>query len=117
MPTMGRAAAALSAVFLAGCASLSPDGGLTDVARLTESRIGQPVSFSTDPRSGTANGDATLRALLGKTLTVDSAVRIALLNNTSLKASFDELGVSEADFVQAGRLRNPGFSFGRISGG
>ncbi len=117
MPTLGRAAVGLTAVFLAGCASFSPDGGLTDVASLTQSRIGQPVSFSKDPHSGTATGDAMVRSLLAKPLTVDSAVRVALLNNASLKASFDELGVSEADFVQAGRMRNPGFSFGRISGG
>lgn len=117
LPMLGRAAAALSALFLAGCASFSPDGGMTDVSNLTQSRIGQQVSFSKDPHSGTSNGDAMVRSLLAKPLTVDSAVRIALLNNASLKASFDELGVSEADFVQAGRMRNPGFSFGRISGG
>lgn len=117
LPMLGRAAAGLSALFLAGCASFSPDGGMTDVSNLTQSRIGQQVSFSKDPHSGTSNGDAMVRSLLAKPLTVDSAVRIALLNNASLKASFDELGVSEADFVQAGRMRNPGFSFGRISGG
>lgn len=117
MPTLGRAAVGLSAVLLAGCASFSPDGGLTDVASMTQSRIGQPVSFSKDPRNGTSDGDAIVRSLLAKPLTVDSAVRVALLNNASLKASFDELGVSEADFVQAGRMRNPSFSFGRISGG
>lgn len=117
MPTLGRTAIALTAVFLAGCASFSPDGGLTDVASLTQSRIGQQVSFSKDPQNGAANGDAIVRSLLAKPLTVDSAVRVALLNNASLKTSFDELGVSEADFVQAGRMRNPGFSFGRISGG
>lgn len=117
MPMLGRAAVGLSAVFLAGCASFSPDGGLTDVASLTQSRIGQQVSFSKDPKSGASNGVAMVRSLLAKPLTVDSAVRVALLNNSSLKASLDELGVSEADYVQAGRMRNPGFSFGRISGG
>ncbi len=102
-----------AALLLAGCASLSADGGLADVSGLTQSRIGQPVSFSKDQ----AGGDAAVRSLLAQPLTADSAVRVALLNNPSLRASFDELGVSEADFVQAGRMRNPGISFGRISGG
>lgn len=113
----GRASVGLSAVFLTGCASFSPDGGLTDVSSLTQSRIGQQVSFSKNPPSGNPNGDAMVRSLLAKPLTVDSAVRVALLNNASLKTSFEELGVAEADFVQAGRIRNPSFSFGRVSGG
>jgi len=55
-----------------------------------------------------------VKQLLAKPLTPDSAVRIALLNNKGLQAAFAELGVAEADLVQAGRLRNPGFSFGRL---
>jgi outer membrane protein TolC len=56
-------------------------------------------------------------ALLSKPLTADAAVRIALLNNQGLQAFFAELAIAEADFVQAGRLPNPGFSFGRVRGG
>jgi outer membrane protein TolC len=44
-------------------------------------------------------------------------VRIALLNNQGLQASLSELAIAEADFVQAGRLPNPGLSFGRVRGG
>jgi outer membrane protein TolC len=110
---LGRSALGLSAIFLAGCASLSSDGGLNDVSSLTQNRIGQAAQFKKD----ISNNDVHIQALLGKPLTVESAVQIALLNNSALKASFAELGVAEADFVQAGRMRNPGFSFGRISGG
>ena len=39
------------------------------------------------------------------------------MNNKGLQASFSELGISEADRVQAGRLPNPGFSFGRLTQG
>jgi len=49
--------------------------------------------------------------LLSKPLGMDDAVQIALLNNRGLQASYGELGVSEADLVQAGRLPNPGFMF------
>jgi hypothetical protein len=34
-----------------------------------------------------------------------------------LQAAFAELGVAEASLVQAGRLRNPGYSFGLLRGG
>lgn len=113
LPMFGRTAVGLSAIFLAGCASLSSDGGLNDVSSLTQNRIGQAAQF----KKHSSNNDAQIQTLLGKPLTVESAVQIALLNNPALKVSFAELGVAEADFVQAGRMRNPGFSFGRVSGG
>ena len=50
-------------------------------------------------------------------LTVDDAVQVALLNNRGLQASFQELGITEAEVVQASRLPNPGLSFGRLSKG
>jgi len=104
--------AGLSFVLLTGCASLSNDGGLNDVSRLTQERIGQPAGFSRD-----ANNDQQVSALLVQTLTPQTAVQIALLNSPALKASFAELGVSESEFVQAGRMRNPSLGFGRIRGG
>ena len=60
---------------------------------------------------------ARVSELLSKPLTVDDAVQLALLNNRGLQASFQELGIGEAEVVQAGRLPNPGFSFGRTSRG
>jgi outer membrane protein TolC len=58
-----------------------------------------------------------IEKLLAQPLSAESAARIALLNNQGLQASFAELGTAEADFVQAGRLRNPGFSFSRLRNG
>ena len=53
--------------------------------------------------------DQEVRALLHDTLTVDGAVQVALLNNRTLQALYAELGVAQADLVQAGLLRNPVF--------
>jgi outer membrane protein TolC len=105
-------AVAVSAALLAGCASFSQDGGLDDVVRMTQERIAQPAPLKRDQDSR-----AEVTALLSKPLTADAAVRIALLNNQGLQAFFAELAIAEADFVQAGRLPNPGFSFGRVRGG
>lgn len=112
-PLLSRAAVGLGAVVLAGCANLSADGGLNDVFALTQARVGQAVQLN---RTAAPN-DPMVQELLSKPLTAESAIRIALLNSSALKASFAELGVAEADFVQAGRLRNPGFSFSRVRGG
>jgi len=99
------------ALLLSGCASFSQDGGLQDVSALASARVGQPATL------GKEADDAQLNALLSLPLSADSAVQIALLNNRSLKIALAELGASEADLVQAGRLRNPGLSFGRVHGG
>jgi outer membrane protein TolC len=112
---LGYGVLALAFAVLAGCATFSQDGGLDDVARLTEERIGQPVQLSREPVSEQAA--AQLHTLLGQPLTADTAVQVALLNSPALKAALADLGVSEAELVQAGRIRNPGLSFGRIRGG
>ena len=104
---------ALSAFMLTGCATFSSDGALTDVSALTRERTGQPVR-STQDLDATR---AAVRQLTAQPLTPDAAVGIALLNNRGLQASLAYLGVAEADLVQAGRLRNPGLSFSRKSGG
>ena len=48
--------------------------------------------------------------LLARPLSADDAVQVALLNNRGLQAEFAELGIGEADLVQAGRLPNPRFA-------
>ncbi len=113
-----RAGLALAAVVqvLAGCTTFSPDGGFGVVAQAASDRLGKEVHLTT------SDADRELVAsrvgeLLAKPLSADDAVQIALLNNRGLQASFRELGVAEADLVQAGRLPNPGFAFARKTQG
>ncbi len=106
---------ALSVVALSGCASLSADGGLDQVSHLTRERIAQPVAFQRDAAQ-TEIAQARVSELLKGPLSVDSAVEVALLSNRDLQAQLANLGIAKADLVRAGRLRNPGFSFGRLSG-
>lgn len=110
------AAAALLPLVLGGCASFSADGGFAPVEQVARDKMGKEVVWQ---RSEAARDAAAKRVqeLLASPLSVDDAVQIALLNNRGLQAAFDELGISEADLVQAGRLANPGFSFGRLRQG
>lgn len=107
---------ALASLALAGCATFSKDGGLDEVSALTSERTGYTVQRQTPADDANAVRPA-IAELLAQPLTPDAAVRIALANNQGLQAAFAELGVAEASLVQAGRLRNPGFSFGRLRGG
>jgi outer membrane protein TolC len=59
--------------------------------------------------------DAVQR-LLRRTLTVDSAVQIALLNNRGLQAAYNELALAEADLIRDSLPSNPRFSLSSIAG-
>ena len=48
-------------------------------------------------------------ACFKKKLDVDSAVQIALLNNPEIQAIFEEVGMAQADLVEAGLFHNPLF--------
>lgn len=95
----------------AGCASFSPDGGYAGVRQLAQQRTGDAIP-ATAPGAG--NVEQQVKSLLAKPLSADDAVTIALLNNRGLQAGYAELGIAEADLVQAGRIANPVFSFGRM---
>jgi outer membrane protein TolC len=119
-PLIGPArlcALAFSAALLGGCASLSSDGGFGAVETATRERnLRQEVKWSRSEQEA-EQARASVRRLIESPLTPDSAVQIALLNNRGLQASYADLGISETDVVQAGRLRNPGFSFARLTRG
>ena len=106
----------VSAAVLGGCASFTPDGGFAAVERTAKDRLGKDVKWA---RSDADQDGIAKRVseLLAKPLSVNDAVQVALLNNRGLQATFQELGIGEAELVQAGRLPNPGFSFGRMSRG
>ena len=110
----GGVVAAL-AFLLAGCASLSPDGGVADVQKLVQNRTG--AGDAVIGRSATPQSQQAIAALLEQALDESAAVRIALLNNPSLHAAMATLGISDADRVQAGTLPNPHFALGRFREG
>src|SRR6202171_846297 len=114
----GRApgvAALLAALLLSGCASFSPDGGMTVVAEHAGEAIRKDV-ISIRTADDAERAGELIGRLLGRTLTVDSAVQIALLNNRGLQASYNELALAEADMVRESLPPNPTFSIFRIVG-
>ncbi len=104
------------ALALAACTTFSQDGGFDTVARAAQERLGKDVRWTRTPEEKDKTERQTAQ-LLQQPLSVDDAVQIALLNNGALQASFEELGVSEADLVQSGRLPNPRFTLRHASAG
>jgi len=100
---------------LAGCASFSPDTGMAVVADVTGQTIGKDVVFVRSADDAERAGEV-VRRLLRRTLSVDAAVQIALLNNNGLQAAYNELALAEADLVEQSLPPNPTFSISRIRG-
>lgn len=106
----------LVSAVLAGCASFSPDAGFSSIESAAKDKLGKDVRWArSDADVDTI--DRRVRELLAKPLSVEDAVQVALLNNRGLQARFQDLGITEAEVVQAGRLPNPGFTFGRLRRG
>ena len=76
----------IALISLAGCANFSDDGGFGSVEQTVQERLSKEVKW--------ALGDQ---------------------ERATLQASFFDLGISEADLVQVGRLPNPHFSMLRAS--
>ncbi len=102
-----RVALAIGAVaVLGGCATFSEDGGFGDAQRVARERFGTDVKWvRTDAERASLASEVA--RLLDEPLDAERAVRVALLNNPGLQATYARLGIAEADLVQAGRLRNP----------
>lgn len=108
-------AALFAALLLSGCATFSPDGGMTVVADVAGETIKKDVISIRTPEDA-AHAQDIVRGLLRRTLSVDAAVQIALLNNRGLQAAYNELALAEADRVGDSLPPNPTFSISRITG-
>jgi outer membrane protein, heavy metal efflux system len=102
------AVALLAAAAGAGCATVPQGAGFGDVQAVVAERAGHRVHWNQGTSSDAAV-EASIREMLQGTLTADQAVQIALLNNRSLQATYEDLMVAQADLVSAGLLSNPVF--------
>ncbi|MDQ6622397.1 MAG: hypothetical protein M3Y86_02780, partial [Verrucomicrobiota bacterium] len=93
---------------LISIASAARTPSAQNVQSSVRERIGQRVEWRKDAAADAEISQA-VRALLRGTLTAERAVQIALLNNRELQATFEELGIANADLTEAGLLKNPVF--------
>jgi outer membrane protein, heavy metal efflux system len=76
------------------------------VQQSVRERTGKAVRWEED-QAAHEQALQDVRQLLRKPLTVDTAVQIALLNNRSLQATFEGIGLSAADLLEAATIPNP----------
>src|SRR5437762_12175251 len=81
---------------LAGCASVPKDAGFESVQSAVAERSGQRVQWNARTADDRAVA-STVRAMLTNGIDADRAVQIALLNNRRLQATYEDLGVAQAE--------------------
>ena len=94
---------------LAGCATVRKDAGFPALKTEVAGRTGHRVHWNLGTPEDRDVAEA-VTALLARDLIAEEAVQIALLNNRRLQAVYEDLGVAQAELVQAGLLRNPIFT-------
>jgi cobalt-zinc-cadmium efflux system outer membrane protein len=101
----------LIALAFTGCTPAPPQNQFDGVRQAVAQRTGATVRWRTDSAEDAA-ADQAIQQLLTQPLTAEAAAQIALLNNRHLQATFEEIGIAQADLVQAGLLKNPVFDLG-----
>lgn len=91
-------------VVIAGCQSVNREAAFADIQSDVSRRLNKDLRWSRN-----AGGPVTEAPpdRLAKELTVNDAVQFALLNNRNLQAVFEDIGIAQADLMQAGRIQNP----------
>lgn len=113
--TFGVSLAAL--FFFSGCSTLSQNEVFYSVDQMMTSRGLETLQWIKTP-SEADSVNKSVANLLSQPLRQEDAVRIALLNNRSLQQTYEQIGISQSELVQAGLMSNPllGYSYGRGGG-
>jgi uncharacterized lipoprotein YajG len=109
-----RTAAIAGALFLAGCASVSPTQSIQAVNGATQPFVGDAVALRT---TDVVRQDARTRvdALLEKPLSQADAVRVMLLNSPAFQTLLAQGVADTAAAAQGGRILNPSISIERMT--
>jgi outer membrane protein, heavy metal efflux system len=91
---------------LAGCSTLSPEEPFNQVAESVQAQIGKRISWDAGQYADPLVR-STIEKLLSRPLTPETAVQIALLNNRELQSTYADLGIAQANMMQAALWKNP----------
>jgi outer membrane protein TolC len=106
--------AAVAALALGGCAGTAIEQNFDHAQKLTQERLGTELKWL---RTDEARREAReqLDATLGKPLSADDAVRLALAHSPAVQALLYESAAASAAVTQSARLPNPVFAFDRLA--
>ncbi len=107
--------AAVLTLSIGACTTVPEDNGISSVQDLLDENPGpHDVQSVIDPEDPMSPEEIT--QILSAPLGIGDAERMSLEVNPESKATLLRVGIAEADYAQAGRMENPGFSLERFSG-
>lgn len=100
-----------TSLLFCGCSRIStdPTPAFIQVQDSVLQRTGHSIAWCKGDENSCEFND-WLAETLQEDLSVDQVIQIALLNNQRLKATYENLGIAQAQLVQSGLLQNPIFS-------
>ena len=98
----------IAVVVISGCSVVNPKASFDEVAQTLSKRTGKKIIWNQGTKEDKEVSKA-INELLTKELSVDEVVQISLLNSPKLQSMYENLGIAQADLVQAGLLNNPLF--------
>lgn len=104
-------------VTFSGCSTLLVEDVFSEVNQTTSLRTGSNLQWIKTQQEA-QNVNENVKDLLSKPLTQEDTVRIALINNRALQQTYEQIGISQSELIQAGLMSNPllGYSIGRGGG-
>ncbi len=105
-------------LILGACATAIPGAyteskaGFANVTSQTAGAIGKRTAFAQTQAENETLSREVRAMVLRKTISADTAVQVALLNNKGLQAAYANVGLSAADAWQQATLENPIVSIG-----
>lgn len=96
----------LVSVLVGGCASFGKSD-LAHIEKATNPKTG--LSLTQSNKAEDMEIKKVIEPMLKGELTLDSALRIGLMNNPMLQGVYQELGIAKADLLQATLFHNPRF--------
>jgi len=93
-------------LLLGGCSTVSQNNAFGEIVSETRTRGIENLHWIKTPQEA-ASINKSVHGLLSSPLTQKNAVRIALINNRSLQKSYEKIGITQSELVQAGLMSNP----------
>jgi len=97
---------------MSACATVDPTLDTAEINRLLSDRGAPALSWETN---GAVGHEATVQTWLGEAMTVDRAVKMAMLRSPRLQEQYGELGLARADILEAVQIANPRLGVSRLA--
>lgn len=105
----------LLALGITACTSIPKDGGITPIASLIDGKLKTEFQLP-NPDGKKQFTPQQVEQMIGAPLSLIDAERLSIAINPITRVKLAQVGIAEADYAQAGRMENPGFSYARFSG-